>query len=179
MKMEIKAIETRYRGYRFRSRLEARWAIYFDAIGLKWEYEMEGFDLGGAGLYLPDFWLPQVNMWAEVKANEFNDTENAKAKALANATDRPVLRLVGPPDFKTYMAFIPEKYYGEDIEVDHDETDFLISMYHNYPINEHRFYENSGYGGGWSFEGEWPDSGVRGAIEKSRSTRFEHGETAQ
>jgi hypothetical protein len=43
--MIIKAIETSYKGYRFRSRLEARWAIYFDAIGIPWQYEPEGFDL--------------------------------------------------------------------------------------------------------------------------------------
>lgn len=30
----MKAIETRYKGYRFRSRLEARWAVFFDALGL-------------------------------------------------------------------------------------------------------------------------------------------------
>jgi hypothetical protein len=40
-----KAIETRYRGYRFRSRSEARWAVFFDAAGIAWQYEPEGFDL--------------------------------------------------------------------------------------------------------------------------------------
>jgi hypothetical protein len=52
----IKAIETSYKGYRFRSRLEARWAVFFDAAGIKWEYEPEGFDIDGT-LYLPDFRL--------------------------------------------------------------------------------------------------------------------------
>ena len=28
----IKPIETKYNGYRFRSRLEARWAVFFDMI---------------------------------------------------------------------------------------------------------------------------------------------------
>lgn len=32
-------------GYRFRSRLEARWAVFFNNIGLEYEYEMEGFDM--------------------------------------------------------------------------------------------------------------------------------------
>lgn len=57
---EVKAIETRYSGCRFRSRLEARWAVFFDALGVKWEYEPQGFDLA-SGLYLPDFWLPFPN----------------------------------------------------------------------------------------------------------------------
>jgi len=51
----IKAIETRYKGYRFRSRLEARYAVFFDALGIEWEYEKEGYDLGVKGWYLPDF----------------------------------------------------------------------------------------------------------------------------
>lgn len=63
----IKAIETRYKGYNFRSRLEARYAVFFDALGLKWVYEKEGFDLGEYGLYLPDFWLPELKLWYEIK----------------------------------------------------------------------------------------------------------------
>jgi hypothetical protein len=39
----IKPIETRYKGYRFRSRLEARWAVFFDTMEIPWEYEKEGF----------------------------------------------------------------------------------------------------------------------------------------
>ena len=39
------AKETYYDGYRFRSRLEARWAVFFNNIGLEYEYEMEGFDM--------------------------------------------------------------------------------------------------------------------------------------
>ena len=36
---ELKAIETEYRGYRFRSRLEARWAVFFDVCKVKWEHK--------------------------------------------------------------------------------------------------------------------------------------------
>ena len=39
--MNIKAIETQYKGYRFRSRLEARYAVMFDALGFEWQYEPE------------------------------------------------------------------------------------------------------------------------------------------
>lgn len=63
----IKAIETHYKGYHFRSRLEARWAVFFDALGVWYEYEMEGYDLGKAGWYLPDFWLPRQEIIVEVK----------------------------------------------------------------------------------------------------------------
>jgi hypothetical protein len=36
-------------------RLEARWAVFFDALGIRYEYEKE-FDLACTH-YLPDFWL--------------------------------------------------------------------------------------------------------------------------
>ena len=51
----MKAIETHYNGYRFRSRLEARWAVFFDALGVSYEYEPEGFELDDGTWYLPDF----------------------------------------------------------------------------------------------------------------------------
>lgn len=63
----IKPIETHYKGYRFRSRLEARWAVFLDALGIRYEYEIEGYDLGEAGWYLPDFWLPQQEIIVEIK----------------------------------------------------------------------------------------------------------------
>ena len=63
-----KAIETVYKGYRFRCRLEARWAVFFDAIGLPFEYEPEGFTLDDGTKYLPDFWLPSLKMWVEIKS---------------------------------------------------------------------------------------------------------------
>ncbi len=68
--MQPRAIETRYKGYRFRSRLEARWAVFFDALGLKWEYEPEGFDLGDGVRYLPDFKATSPTglvAWYEIK----------------------------------------------------------------------------------------------------------------
>lgn len=69
----LKAIQTRYAGYFFRSRLEARWAVFFDALGLKWEYEPQGFELSDGTLYLPDFKLlgPHgIHQWVEVKPTE-------------------------------------------------------------------------------------------------------------
>lgn len=58
----MNAIETVYRGIRFRSRLEAKWAVFFDAIGWKWQYEP--VDFNG---YIPDFIIPAHNLLVEVK----------------------------------------------------------------------------------------------------------------
>ena len=89
-------IETVYAGCRFRSRLEARWAVFFDALGEKWEYEKEGFDLPFGGPYLPDFWLPYQQCWVEVKGVNPTKEEDTKAAALAWATDHWVDVLIGP-----------------------------------------------------------------------------------
>lgn len=74
----MKAIETEYAGCRFRSRLEARWAVFFDSAGIEWKYEPEGFrrwlssDADGESFisYLPDFYLPDTNTWVEVKGSD-------------------------------------------------------------------------------------------------------------
>lgn len=87
----IKPIETHYNGLRFRSRLEARWAVFFDALGIEYEYEPEGFELPSGARYLPDFrvkcygtrggaWshdaveygrgqITPFDLWVEVKGN--------------------------------------------------------------------------------------------------------------
>lgn len=57
---KIKPIQTCFMGYKFRSRLEARWAVFFESLGAKWEYEPEGFDLGNGLKYLPDFKIKNV-----------------------------------------------------------------------------------------------------------------------
>jgi hypothetical protein len=91
-----KAIPTRYGGCLFRSRLEARWAIYFDHLKLRWMHEREAFDLGPLGRYLPDFWFSDLNCWGEVKPSQFTRLEFEKAKALPNPCilfdDQPAVR---------------------------------------------------------------------------------------
>jgi hypothetical protein len=73
----IKSIETTYNNHRFRSRLEARWAYAFDLAGIRWQYEPEGLvcerrlsacvEPAVTFPYLPDFFLPDLGTWAEVK----------------------------------------------------------------------------------------------------------------
>lgn len=98
-----RAIETRYAGHKFRSRVEARWAVFLDAAGVRWMYEPEGFDLDGVW-YLPDFWLPDIRCWLEVKHTwlpclgpEYVETVT-KAWRLANRTEAPVLVVTGEFD---------------------------------------------------------------------------------
>jgi hypothetical protein len=91
----IRAIETVYKGYRFRSRLEARWAVFFDALGVPYEYESQGFDVDGVW-YLPDFWLPQQGSWVEIKPSTAWAYDH-KYQALAERSGRRVLYVAGQP----------------------------------------------------------------------------------
>lgn len=95
----IKAIETEYAGCIFRSRLEARWAVFFDALGVEWEHEPEGFETS-AGRYLPDFRLRNrgawySTLWFEVKPPGYpHDRRHA---ALALETADPLIVAEGMP----------------------------------------------------------------------------------
>jgi hypothetical protein len=93
-------VETRYKGVQFKSRLEARWAVFFDKLGLRWEYEPELFQLPSGG-YLPDFALTWPNgnyrLWAEVKPTEDVLTARDHARYAEVATNRILLLLVGLP----------------------------------------------------------------------------------
>ncbi len=88
----LKAIDTYWDGLMFRSRLEARWAVFYDHLGIKYEYEKEGYDLGGGIWYLPDFWLPIQNCFVEVKPvwPIPGCLERIKAERLAIASGLPV-----------------------------------------------------------------------------------------
>ena len=108
--MALKAIETRYMGYRFRSRLEARWAVYFEhekkaGHWASWEYEPEGFDLGDGVYYLPDFKLTYENgyaTWIEVKGAEPTRVDIQKlGKFVEQMGDASLYVLVGTPQLVT------------------------------------------------------------------------------
>lgn len=65
-------IRTPYAGLTFRSRIEAKWAVMFDKLDWKWEYEP--LDLDG---YIPDFVLQfheplLVEVKAELSLRELN-----------------------------------------------------------------------------------------------------------
>jgi hypothetical protein len=103
----IKAIETYYRGYRFRSRLEARWAVFLDALEVPFEYEPEGYDLGDGIYYLPDFWLPDFAAFLEIKPSNWSDPKEAeKAKRLAMQTGQRVAVFLGPPDLDNVYGYL-------------------------------------------------------------------------
>lgn len=96
--MQHRAIETRYKGYRFRSRLEARWAVYFDSLGLQWEYEPDGFELSSGERYLPDFKVraPRAWLWFEVKGAAPAAEDIERMRCLTDDTGADALIVSGP-----------------------------------------------------------------------------------
>jgi hypothetical protein len=107
MATEIKAIETLYAGYRMRSRLEARYAVLFDTLRLEWTYEPEGYWVNNQG-YLPDFFFPKLEMWAEVKpTSEALYPVLPTLKAFIQGMHAPMVFLVGVPDNIGYVMMSP------------------------------------------------------------------------
>lgn len=97
--MTIQAIETRYAGCRFRSRLEARWAVFFDHLGITWEYEPQGYLVGGKP-YLPDFRIPELDLWVEVKGSLDAETLSELVAAAAALPFQQEPDVLGGPNVR-------------------------------------------------------------------------------
>jgi len=195
----LKAIETVYKGYRFRSRLEARWAVFFDTLGLAWEYEPEGFDLDGLW-YLPDFRFDEYLSFIEIKGSEPSAREIELASRLAAAEGglfkeefraQGVYILVGsefPP--RKILRFAQDcKPRPSDgfIHWDDDhylqESDATDCTFAVCPVcgkagilgwKDHPFYDILKSEGAWRsyFSNRW----ISNAYFAARTARFEHGQ---
>lgn len=176
--MEIKPIETKYKGYRFRSRLEARWAVFFDAIGAKWEYEPEGYLLKDGTMYLPDFLVHGVrgrgcnekgDIYVEVKGVLTQDDLNK-----VELFPFPIIIFGRIPDAKRQEGRWNFDYWKDDNE-----------YFYNLEFSEGDYYwtePKAGNGGGLVLD--YPDDPynyvdnelTEQAFNKARQARFEHGE---
>ncbi len=190
--LAMKAIETPYRGHRFRSRLEARWAVFFDALKLCWEYEPEGFELPDGTLYLPDFRVrtPQNRYrWIEVKPSGISSDPKFESfcQALEPARETATLVSGSPLDWiKSGQSFCPR--CGAPIEDNMDKNDvYCFPCDIETPSGAGHPLEANGVGGvAWR-----PHKGmilvsqselqgfmliVNQAATKAQGARFEHGE---
>jgi hypothetical protein len=86
MSRDVEAIETEYMGVAYRSRTEAKWAVFFDFLNLEFCYEQYWFDLSSGQKYLPDFYIHEFNAYFEVKpsSEEIITEECVKARCLAH-----------------------------------------------------------------------------------------------
>ena len=187
MRKTIKSIETVYNGYRFRSRLEARWAVFFDALGVKYEYESEGFKLQNGERYLPDFRVKchgtrgrsdeePFDLYIEVKGKMTLEDAN-KIKLFSH--EYPILivdkipdcgcatdsEICGSYNLMNGIDIYPFNY--ETIDNDHFAA---------YPAatEDGRFYL---FGDDGSYINSEDEERVEAAYDKARQARFEHGES--
>lgn len=98
----IKAIETEYNGDKFRSRLEAKWAVFFVEAGLRYVYEPEGLILENGTKYLPDFYLPDFDAYVEVKRDTPDGVDEVWNKS------REVIKWGGPIHQIVILSDIPQ-----------------------------------------------------------------------
>jgi hypothetical protein len=104
----MSSIQTVFNDRRFRSRLEARYAVLLHTCGLVYQYEREGFDLP-LRKYLPDFWLPTLGIWLEVKGWTATDLEKQLCQNLADEQRRRVVMACGDPSLGTIVGcFMPD-----------------------------------------------------------------------
>lgn len=106
----MKAIETTYNGYRFRSRLEARWAIFFDELKIKYQYELEGYELPNGMRYLPDFYIESMDLFVEIKpsVDSISNEEIDKMISFSIEGGKNLLLITGEPT-KDSMYFLSNR----------------------------------------------------------------------
>lgn len=93
--MTIKSTWLEYDGYIMRSRAETRLAAILDGIGVSYVYEHMPYSHRG---YLPDFYLPHLDVFIEVKGKKPTAEEKAKCERLFADTGCTVLIVYGSPN---------------------------------------------------------------------------------
>ena len=143
---QIKPIDTVYNGYRFRSRLEARWAVFFDAAGIEYEYEPEGFNLSGGVKYLPDFYLPNFCVYVEIKPHlrvagedwkRIYAEQDALCRNFRTSTGKAICLFHGYPwddHWNTLFAWDTTDSGGGESEFDIRIVNFPFFPEHPHPI---------------------------------------------
>ena len=193
--MSIKAIQTQYKGYLFRSRLEARWAVFFDACGAEYEYEPEGFALPNGQFYLPDFLLhgcdgrSPKDLYIEVKGKMTEaDAEKILQFSGINAHElceirNPILVVAGIPDGNSISGieyFCRDWGYSGFPEIKHGPYPFNFETIDGDYFVAHPGINKKGqfelFGDDNSYTCERDDIATLRAFKLARQARFEHGE---
>lgn len=179
---QIKAIQTEYKGYKFRSRLEARWAIFFDSMGIQWEYEPEGYVLEDGTLYLPDFWL-NINRRMYPGEEKARPGCFVEVKGFMTDVDANKIYLFSKAQPIIVLGDIPNNVEEWNEQFFKTLRNAIVPMY-SYSLidgDDYTAYFSEYKGELWITGGdheEW-DCGrkMEMALLKAKQARFEHGET--
>ena len=101
---DIKPKTTNYGEILYRSRIEAKWAVFFDSLGVEYEYEPYYEEVGTDHVtynYLPDFYLPNQEIFLEIKPGIPVELEKRKAAFWCkDIQDIIILFNINPPTDK-------------------------------------------------------------------------------
>lgn len=120
MERNIPAVETKYKGQSYRSRTEARWAVFLTELGVSFEYEPEALKLPSSEVYLPDFYIHDFDAYIEVKPNSHDVVVQETKKALELSTNikSSFWLALGAPDSNNYNIFVLSDYGRETLVED-------------------------------------------------------------
>jgi len=66
---DLQPKETYFNGTWFDSKMEAQWAVFFTCAEIRYVYQPGYFSKTVGGKYKPDFFLPELDLYVEVKRN--------------------------------------------------------------------------------------------------------------
>lgn len=81
----------------FASMIEVAWAAFFDALGMRWDYEPRVVVLPDGRIYPPDFYLFDLGVYVECKGQVLEDGLMEKLEAATKELRKPILLLKGSP----------------------------------------------------------------------------------
>lgn len=163
----MKAKRTLYKDYYFRSKLEAKWAVFFDLMNIPFVYEPEAFICKNGSQYTPDFYLPEAilrdgndmkitkiqkcfddvilkprkpGIYLEIKPLIYLDADSYE-KRISSAINKPLILLCGDP----VEALISES--EKNLQLSPWWDNYIVFMYcdkcHSYKFeyNEGNYYQ--------------------------------------
>lgn len=170
----IPYIAIHYAGCKYRSRTEARWAVFFDALGLRFQYEFEGLEIR-SGAYLPDFWIPDLKLFMEIKGDEPTEMGRRKCAEVCEAAQCAMILAVGAPEERFQLLYFDA--HGER------ENRYALARDRLIECGYWRVSEGEGVwlGPNRTFPPERPrgpmfSGALEEAYEAARSARFERGD---
>lgn len=116
-------VETIYKGIGFRSELQARWAVFYDYLGVLFKYNQEVFELPDGLWYVPDFWLPEQKRWVKIYDNEPTCFERDKASSFADIMcedfEQAIYIFYGDMEPFASSSYSAEVFYGPFCDLCH------------------------------------------------------------
>lgn len=181
----VKALDTWYAGCKFRSRTEARLAVFLDALNVPWAYEEQGYVIAGLGPYLPDFKVARWDAFIEVKGQEPTDWERSVLASVAQAFGSWGLISVGVPQQSGWLEVVAAPSYldgahyeGPGWFIAADRRDHQVYWLVRNPGEGHNYEDCVVLDVPKTDHDRWPivDADMLAAYEAAQSARFEHGE---